>query len=185
MNGVTKVRRLLLIPITAAALLAAGCGGSDDETSATTDWADDVCSAMTEWSMSIESAADSLKGGNLSRNGLEAAVEDIKSATDTFVTDVRDVGRPDTDAGQQAKESLDQLADDVEQNMAKIESAVDDASDVSGVLTAVSVASATLVTMGDQISSTVEGLAELDARGELTEAFERADACADLRTSRS
>ncbi len=114
-----------------AAFLASGCGGDDDENSATA-WADDVCSAITTWKDSITSTADSLKGGNLSEDSLRSAADDVESATSDFVDDVRGLGKPDTDAGEQAKESLDQLADEADQNLSAIKSAVDDASGVSG-----------------------------------------------------
>ena len=48
--------------------------------------------------------------GDISKDSLTTAVDDAKSATETFTSDIEDLGKPDTEAGQQAKESIDQLA---------------------------------------------------------------------------
>jgi uncharacterized protein YoxC len=134
------------------------------------------------WKDSITSTADSLRGGNLSEDALRSAADDVESATSDFVDDVRGLGKPDTDAGEKAKESLDQLADDADENLSAIQSAVDDVSDVSGAVAAVTAISATLSTMGNQLSSTLTELEQLDAGGELEAAFKDADSCKELRS---
>ena len=93
---------------------------------------------------------------------------------------MKGLGAPDTEAGQKAKESVDQLADNLDNELAKIESAADGASGVSGVLAAVSTISGTLSTMSQQIASTFSELEQIDAAGELEDAFKEADACNDL-----
>ena len=100
-------------------LLVAACGSSDDgsDTSATATWADGVCSSVTTWTNALTASVDSLKGGDVSREALEGAVDDVKSATDTFVADLRGLGKPDTEAGQEAKDSVDQLTDQLEQEV--------------------------------------------------------------------
>ncbi len=57
------------------------------------------------------------------------------------------------------------------------------ASGVSGTLSAISVASATLVTMGQQVSSTFGDLQKLDAKGELEQAFSSSSSCKQLTSS--
>ena len=166
-----------------AASLAAGCGGDDgggDSSAAA--WADDVCSAITTWSDSVTSTADSLRGGNLSEDAVKSAVDDLKSATSDFVDDVRGLGKPDTEAGDKAKESLDQLADDADENLSTIQSAVDNASGVSGLVQAVTAITTAISTMGTQISSTFTQLEQLDAGGELEAAFKDADSCKALQS---
>jgi hypothetical protein len=165
-----------------AAFLASGCGGGDGGDSSATEWAGSVCSAITTWKDSITSTADSLKGGNLSEDALKSAADDVESATSDFVDDVRGLGKPDTDAGEQAKESLDQLADEADQNLSAIKSAVDNASGVSGAVAAVTAISSALSTMGNQLSSTFTELEQLDAGGELESAFKEADSCKTLQS---
>ena len=162
---------MLLLPVLATALLAAGCGGSDDETSGASDWASSVCSAVTTWKTSVSAAATSVQGGNLSENSLESAVDDVSDATKTLADDLKDAGRPDTDDGQQAKDVVDQLADDVEDGVQTIGDAVDDASGGTGLLQAISTISGTLATMGDQVGAAVDQLEQLDPAGELNDAL--------------
>ncbi len=61
----------------------------------------------------------SLKGDDLSEERLKSAVDDVESATETFVDDVKGLGTPDTEAGQKAKESLDELADNLDDEVAR------------------------------------------------------------------
>jgi hypothetical protein len=171
---------MLLLPVLAAALLAAGCGGSDDETAGASDWANSVCSALTTWKTSVSSAVTSVQGGNLSENSLESAVDDVSDATSTLADDLKDAGRPDTDDGQKAKDVVDQLADDVETGVQTIKDAVDDASGGDGILQAISTISGTLTTMGKQVGAAVDQLEELDPAGELNSALSNADECSSL-----
>ena len=109
--------RMLAVALLAV-FLAVGCGGDDDSGSSdapsTTEWAQGLCSAIGDWTSSVSSATGSLQGDNLSEEGLKSAVDDVESATDTFVDDVKGLGTPDTEAGQKAKESVDQLADELD-----------------------------------------------------------------------
>lgn len=174
--------RASLLAVLAAALLAAGCGGSDDETPSATEWADEVCSAMSTWIGSVSSATEALGDGGLSEDGFESAVDDVREATQTLTDDLQEAGRPDLDAGQEAEASLDELADDIDENVQELESAVEGVSGAGDVLNAVSLITGTLSTMADQVSTAFEQLGQLDGAGELEEAFEEADACSDLRS---
>jgi hypothetical protein len=185
--------RLTLVSTAAVvllALLAAGCGGSDDDssasgTSSTEEWADSLCSAVRTWTSAITSSVNSIQGGSISKDALESSANDVKSATETFVDDIKGLGKPDTDAGDQAKSSVDQLADQLTSETNKIEDAVQDASGVQGILSAVSVVTGTLATMGSQLTSTVQELRGLDAQGELESAFNDAESCQNLTTTGS
>jgi hypothetical protein len=181
------MQRLLALAVLAfVVLIAAACGGDDDgdgDASSTTEWASSLCTAVSSWGDALTSAAESLKAGNISRDSLEGTADEVKGATETFVDDLRGLGRPDTDAGEQAESSVEQLTDELQQEVDKIEGAVDDASGASGVLTAVSTVSATLVTMGNQLTSTLGDLEQLDASGELKTAFEQSASCQELSGS--
>jgi methyl-accepting chemotaxis protein len=186
MRSFAVVRRGPLAATVAAGLLAAGCGGSSgDETTATADWANGLCSALTTWTSSVQSSANSLRGGNLSKNSLEIAADDIEGATNTLADDMRGLGKPDTQAGQDAKDSIDQLSDELDQGVEKIQDAVDDASGANATLSTVSTVTGALATMGTQISSTFDELQNLDSKGELEDAFNQADSCSTLRKSGS
>ena len=88
--------------------------------------------------------------------------------------------QPDTEAGDEAKEALDKLADDVDENVQKLEDAAGDASGVEGIVAAATTISTTLATMGQQLSSTFSELEGLDASGELEDAFRDADSCDEI-----
>lgn len=176
--------RLLVAGCLAVALLA-GCGGDDDGGggSSATDWADGLCSAITEWTESVQTTSDSLKAGNLSEDSLRDAAEDIKSATEEFVDDVRGLGAPETDSGEEAKEELDQLADSVDENVKDIEDAVDgDGGSLGATVGAVTEA---LSAMGQQLAATFTALEGLDPGGELEDAFRDAESCDELESDRS
>jgi hypothetical protein len=166
-------------PLVGAALLAAGCGGSDE--SATTKWFDNVCSAVTTWQDSIASAGQSLKT-NPSKAGLESAFTDAKDATSTLSDDLKSAGTPDTESGQQAKDELDTLGTQLDDGVTKMQDSVGGVTTVNQALTAVSAVSGTLATMSTQIKSTVDDLRTLDAKGELQTAFNEADSCAPLKS---
>jgi hypothetical protein len=160
-------------------MLAAGCGGSDE--SATTKWFDNVCSAVTTWQDSITEAGQSLRN-NPSKEGLESSFTDAKDATTTLSDDLKSAGKPDTEAGDQAKQALDALGTQLDDGVSKMQDSVDGVSTVNEALTAVSAVSGTLATMGTQIQSTVDDLRTLDTKGELQTAFNEADSCAPLRS---
>ena len=173
---------MALLAILAGALLTAGCGGNDDETSGANEWASSVCSAVASWTSSVSAAAASLQGGNLSENGLENAVDDVTEATKTLADELQDVGAPDTEDGQQAKDSIDQLSKEIEDGVQELEDAVDSASGGISALDAISQISATLATMSRQVTGVFEELERLDPAGELDEALNNADECSSLRS---
>ena len=162
------------------AVLAAGCGSKPLSAA---EWADGVCSAVTTWKSSVTSSADSLKGGNLTQDSLKSAGDDVSSATDTLESDLKDLGKPDTESGQQAQDSIDQLSSDLTTGSDSIKTAVDGVTDLSEVPAAVTTISTTLQTMQSQVTSTVNSLKQLDAQGELQTAFQQSSACQQLSSS--
>jgi hypothetical protein len=183
--GMRRILGLLAVSLTAVAL-AAGCGGDDDGgSSATTEWANGVCEAIATWGDSVRSTGESLRSGATTADDLREAVDEFEQATRTFVDDLRDLGKPDTEAGDRAQEELEQLADDVDENVSKMKDAAEEASGASGVLEVATTISGTLSTMGQQLSSTFAELEQLDAEGELDQAFRDADACDELANEES
>ena len=176
------VTRRLAGLLAVVALLAAGCGSSKKPPSAA-DWANGVCTAMNTWTSAIKSSTDSLTSGGLSKDSLQSTADDIKSATESLESDLKDLGKPNTSAGQQAKDSVDQLSSDLKTDTDSIKAAVDGASGVRGIAAAVTTISTTLVTMGKQLVSTFNGLEQLDAKGELQTAFQQSSACQQLSSA--
>jgi ABC-type transporter Mla subunit MlaD len=171
------------VAVVAALLIAAGCGGGDD-TSAAEQWASSACSAVNTWTSSIESIGETVKQ-EPTRAGVEKALDDLESSTQTLVDDLKGLGAPETEAGQEAEDAINALADDLDQSLEEIKGATDNASGASGVLSAISVVTANLSTMADDASSTIDELQQLDGGQELKDAFDNAESCADLRSTGS
>ena len=186
------MRSLLAVLILSAAIVAAGCGGdsssssggtgTESSTTAAGDWANSVCQTFNDWKSSITEAAQSVRD-NPTEDGIKTAGDDIRSATDTLADDLKGLGRPDTESGQEAKAAIDELATSLETSMQKITDAIDNASGASGLVTAGSTIATTLTEMGSQVSTTGQQLENIDAGGELKSAFEQADSCAGLTTT--
>ena len=175
------------------AFLAAGCGSSgggsttttsSTSASATDTWASGVCSSITTWQAAIKSAAGSVKS-DPTKNGLQTAAGDAKAATETLATDLKGQGKPDTQGGQQAKDSLDQLSTTLQQDMTTIENTVKGISGLKGAVTAVPAVTGTLATMETQVKTTFTSLQGLGANGELKSAFANSSACNSLTSSGS
>ena len=184
-----SIRKPSLIAVAATlAFLAAGCGSSGGSStttttttsaSATETWASGVCTSITTWQAAIKSAVASLKS-DPTKNGLQTAAGDAKSATETLASDLKGLGKPDTPSGQQAKDSLDQLSTSLQKDVTTIENTVNGISGLQGALTAVPTVTATLTTMETQIKTTLTSLQGLDAKGELKSAFANSSACNSL-----
>jgi phage-related protein len=182
------MRSLLAVVILSAAIVAAGCGGGSSssggtgtESSATAadDWANSVCEAFVAWNNSITDAGQGIRD-NPSEEGIRTAGDQIQSATQTLADDLHGLGRPDTESGQQAKDTIDQLATNLDTSLQKINEAMDNASGTAGAVTAASTIGTSLVEMADHVSTAFQKLQEIDAQGELQSAFESGDSCAGL-----
>jgi len=126
---------------------------------------------------------DTLRGGNLSADSLKTATSGITDATNELASDLKDLGKPDTDAGDKAKEATDQLSSDVKDDVQTMKDAVENASGAAGAATAASTIVATLSKMGTQVSSAATKLQQADAKGELEKGFKDASSCSDLTGS--
>ena len=176
----TRLIALALVTVVAVGLVAAGCGSKPKSAA---EWADGFCSAVTTWKTSLTSSRDSLTGGNLSKDSLETAAGDVKSATDTFESDLKDLGKPNIQAGQQAKDLTDQLSSDLKTGTDSIKSAADDISGIASTGTAAASIGTTLATMLNQVSSTFTSLKQLEPKSELQTAFQQSSACKQLSSS--
>jgi hypothetical protein len=178
-----RKRALTATLVAAVALLAAGCGSSESESSdatATSEWAEGLCSSISTWTSSLTSIVDGLKGGGLSQDSLSGAVDEAKSSTNEFTSSLDALGTPDTEAGQQAKDAVDELSSEIKADIQTIEDAVEGASGVAGVLSAVQVVQETISKAGTQVSDTLTSFQDIDAKGELEQAFKDAPSCQKL-----
>jgi hypothetical protein len=163
-----------------ATLAVAGCGGSSSSTTPTDTWASGVCTAITTWQNQLKSIESSVKSGNVTKDSINGAVSQAKDATNQLGDSLKKLGKPDTQAGQQAKTDVQNLSNELSSGVKTIEDAISNASGAAGVLSAVSTAAGTLSTMVTQVTTTVANLQTLDPSGELEKAFKSSAACKPL-----
>jgi hypothetical protein len=161
------------------ALVATGCGGDDSsEGNATAEWAEGFCTAVSAWSDEVERLGDEVGDpSSLSADEIEQAVDDLATATETFVDDVRALGAPDTASGQEVEDSLDALADTLEEERNDIREAVDGVSGLGDVATAISAIGTSLTAMADAFGDALQALEDADVDGELERALEDTPEC--------
>jgi hypothetical protein len=167
------------------ALVAAGCGSDEPETSATTEWAGDLCTAVDTWRDDISSVAASVTS-NPTREGLEDAANEAKESTETLIDTLRDLGAPETESGEEAQAAVEDLSDELESDLDAIDDALDDVSSVQGLLDAASQVSAAVSSITSAVSTAFGDLGALaDVGGELQDAFAEAEACDGVAPSGS
>lgn len=174
------VRAAVATLIAGTALLAAGCGGNDQSVPAATQWAGDVCTAVNTWRNDITSATSSLTS-NPSRDAFEQAAGDAKQSTETLVDTLKGLGAPDTESGEQVRSTLDTLSTELQADLDSIQKALDGASSIQGLVSAIPAVSAAVATISSQLSAAVDQLASLrDVDDELRQSFADAESCDGL-----
>ena len=176
-------RKLLATAGASLALVAAGCGGGDESSSAspTDEWAEGFCTSITTWTDSLTGITEQFSSpSSLTSEALTDAANDVKSSTETLVDDLRALGAPDTESGEDVKTSIDELSNTVESEAAKIESAAEGVSGLADLPSAISSITTSLSAMSSAFSTTLQTAESADASGELRTALEDSPACADI-----
>lgn len=176
-------KTLIASAVAALALVAAGCGGSDESSSASPadEWADGFCTAITTWTDSVKGVTDQFTDlSSFSQDGLETAATDVKGATEDLVDDLQGLGAPDTESGQDVKDSIDELTSTLESEVGTIEDTAQGVSDLTAIPGAITSITSSLTAMGTAFSSTFQAVEDADVEGELQTAFEDSPACADI-----
>jgi len=177
------MKTALLVVVLGLALVSAGCGGDDSESSArpTEEWAEGYCSAIVDWATELRRATDELRDyRSLSQEAFDQAGADIRSATEAFTSELRGLGAPDTDFGEEARQAVDTFATATEADLADIERAVEDVSGITGISKAVVSITAALTSMNKSFTTMVNALRRIDPEKELQTALEDAESCDDL-----
>jgi hypothetical protein len=172
---------LAALSLGCALALAAGCGG---EESGAGPWVDDVCSSVQEWRENLTSLVVDAQTEGLSRETVMTAVEGGVEATQRLRDQLRDLGPPDTEAGDEIETELDALADSVVESVedarAQAEELPEDQS-VPELLESLTSIGASLQSVVADAEATFAELQELEPGRELEEAFESSEECQDLR----
>ena len=98
-------KALALLALAFVVAVAASCGGSDEaEEDPTAAWASGFCTAITSWTDELQSITSQFSDtSNLSQEGIQSAADDAKSATEQLVDDLRGLGSPETESGQEVR----------------------------------------------------------------------------------
>jgi hypothetical protein len=178
-------------------LSIAGCASSSSSTPSASDtttggqasteaWAGHVCSAIGHWNTSVSSARSTLSDTqNLSADKLHHALDQISTSTQTLVTDLRQLGPPDIQASDQAKQDLAALGHQIDQQQQKIDQAKNNTSSLHEALTAASTVTAAWAQMLSDAQATLAKLEGLNGGAELRDAFQSSPSCQDLQASAS
>jgi len=173
---------VLLACVASLSFVAAGCGGDDEPSTrgSPVQWADGFCAAVTSWTDELRAIGDRFDdSSSLSLDTVEEAAGDARDATQTLLGDVRALGRPDTESGQQAVDELDELANDLESSVDRIEEEVAGASGITGAISASAVVVVEVAKMGVAVQSTRSTI-EADVSRELQDAFAQAGCCSEI-----
>jgi hypothetical protein len=189
-EALPKRRTLMLLaaPLAAAALLVGGCGDDDDDAaedttseaqSSETMWASEVCGAVAAWQTSI-TTIDFSEG--LSKDALATNVEDAEQATTDLVDQLKTIGAPETDEGQQAKQEIDQLGEDLTTTVDSVKQEAQELADADGAglaagLTKIALSVSQLIDDGKQTLADIE---EIEPDGQLSDAVKNDEQCQGL-----
>ena len=159
-------------------LALAGCGG-DDGPNASEDYADGVCSSLSTWTDDVETTIKTLadQGLAVDEEQVRSAIDDVKTANERLTNDLEDLGAPDTEDGEQAKQELDELTTVLSAQVNKVDQALDSGSRPAVIAGTITGAVATAATAVD---TAYQNLRQLDPAGELRDAFEDSDECKQL-----
>jgi len=177
-------RAFAVVCVAAVAFAGAGCGGDESTASPTVEWADGFCTAITSWTTALQEVTGEFSSpSSLSQEGIEGAASDVGAATRQLVDDLRSLGAPETESGEETRAALDELATTLDDDLAEIEDAAEGVSgltDLPGAITSITTA---LSSMGTAFASALQTIESGDAKGELEDAFEQADSCDEIAGS--
>lgn len=185
-EAVVRVRRWMATCAAIAVVsCAAGCGGSSTSSQGKTEaekWADDVCSSISTWRDTVSQARSTLRHpADLSVGTFEDTLRDVVDATRRLVTEVGNLGPPDTTAGDQAADQLSNLSEELDEELAVLKRTIrSDTASLSEMLANLSTITGALSTMSSDTSKTVDELSSLDGAAELRDAFDSSASCQHL-----
>jgi methyl-accepting chemotaxis protein len=165
-----------------AVALAAGCGG-DDENAAEA-WADSVCSSIGDWRTDVDENIQELSEnpGAISADSLRAAADESLESTQSLVDELRGLGAPDTESGEQAREELEQLLESLEERVERVREAAEAADEgVAEIVAVIASVSNEVQGAADDARETLNELREIDPGGDLEQAFQDTDSCESLQ----
>ena len=160
---------------------------TEDDPETTAEWADSVCTSLTDWRSSIASLAD--PGDEvLTAEAVRDRLDQADDATSDLVDELRDLGPPDLDAGDEVQQALDSAAAGVAASYADVQSAAEEAADADNateLLEGLADLADDFAALADQAGDIVATLQSAslfgDSSDEMEQAFAASDSCQALR----
>jgi hypothetical protein len=160
---------------------------TEDEQPSTAEWADSVCTSLADWRGSISALADT-GGEPPTVDTLRDGLDEAESATTTLVTDLRDLGPPDLETGDDVEEALDDAVAGLEESFDDVRSAAEDATEAEdqteflGALAELADDFAALARQVGDIVATLQSASLFgEASDELEQAFAGSESCQSLQ----
>jgi hypothetical protein len=176
----------VVIGIAAIAIAAIAMRLSDDGPPTTEEWAGEVCTSLSDWRDSITSLAD-VTGEPLTADTLRDKLGEAEDATADLVSQLRGLGPPDLEAGDELQQQLDDSADELESSFDALRDSAEEAADAppSEFLQQLAGLASDFAALQTAISTTVTSLQNAnvgeESKAELEQAFADAPSCQSLR----
>ena len=176
----------IVIGVVAIVVAAVAMRLSDDGPPTTAEWAESACSSLVDWRGSITSLAD-VSGEPLTADSLRDRLDEAEAEAAELVTELRDLGAPDLEAGDELQEQLDESIAEVDSRFESLQGSAEDAADApaSEFLQALAGLASDFAALQDAIGSTVSTLENADvgeeSKAELEQAFADAPSCQSLQ----
>ena len=178
---------VLGIAVVVLAAVIARVTEDDSGSPDTSAWASSVCTSLSDWQSSITALAD-VSGGELTKESLGEKLDAAETATEQLVTELKDLGPPALESGDELKQQLDSAADSLQSSYDSLESGAQDALDAdspAAFLQALAALAPEFQNLLDQIRTAVTDLENAnvaeDAKTELQQAFSQAESCQTLK----
>ena len=160
---------------------------TEDDPSTTAEWADSLCTSLADWRESISALTD-LEGEPLTADTLRDRLDEADSATTALGTELRELGPPDLETGDDVEEALDDAVSGLEQSYEDVQSAAEEAADAEsrsaflGALAGLTDDFAALFRQAGDIVATLQSASLFgEASAGLEQAFAGSEPCQSLR----
>jgi hypothetical protein len=164
--------RKLVVAGAFALLVLPGCGGGNE--SSAESWANDVCGAAVKWRDDVRDTVQSFQQ-NPDISKLGSTIDSVVTSTEDFAADLKKIGAPDTTAGTEAKAQVDELADNLDARVKRVQTAVQ-----SGGSNAVQATTSEISGGLDDVQQTASSIEALS--GDLRQGVQDASSCKELRS---
>ena len=152
----------------------------------TGEWASSVCSSLSDWRSSLIELVD-VSAGEVTPEALQESVDEAGTATEELVSELRDLGPPDLETGDEVEQALDDAAEGLNASYESVSLATLEALDAqtpAEFLQAVAGLADDLQQLVAQAAETIAALQSASLFGEssaeLEQAFAEAESCQEL-----